>query len=173
MKGVQIRSFFWSVFSRFQTEYGEIRSISRIQTEYGERLNTERYSVSLRIQSEYGKIRTRKNSVFGHFSRSVGYRFQVVDIDAQPRFRYGRSDKWVFEKFMFHLERGILWEFLAWYDRINLKFEQAVRRFTIVYLNKAAKLSILQSFSSEVPLMASLIDKAALYWNNSNFWWKL
>ena len=27
-------------------------------------------SVSLRIQSEYGKIRTRKNPVFGHFSRS-------------------------------------------------------------------------------------------------------
>ena len=33
--------------------------------------NTERYSISLRIQSEYGKKRTRKNSVFGHFSRSV------------------------------------------------------------------------------------------------------
>ena len=29
------------------------------------------YFVNLRIQSEYGKIRTRKNSVFGHFSRSV------------------------------------------------------------------------------------------------------
>ena len=33
-------------------------------------LNTEIYSVNLRIQSEYRKIRTRKNSVFGHFSRS-------------------------------------------------------------------------------------------------------
>ena len=33
-------------------------------------LNTERYSVSLCIQSEYKKIRTRNNSVFGHFSRS-------------------------------------------------------------------------------------------------------
>ena len=30
-------------------------------------LNTEIYSVNLRIQSEYRKIRTRKNSVFGHF----------------------------------------------------------------------------------------------------------
>ena len=38
MKSIQIRSFFWSVFSR--------------------------------IQSEYRKIRTRKNSVFGHFSHS-------------------------------------------------------------------------------------------------------
>ena len=34
-------------------------------------LNTERYGVSLRIQSECRKIRTRKNSVFGHFSRSA------------------------------------------------------------------------------------------------------
>ena len=28
------------------------------------------YGVNLRIQSEYRKIRTRKNSVSGHFSRS-------------------------------------------------------------------------------------------------------
>ena len=34
------------------------------------RLNTERYEVSVRIQSECGKIRTRKNFVFGHISRS-------------------------------------------------------------------------------------------------------
>ena len=33
-------------------------------------LNTERYFVSLRIQSEWGKIRTIKNSAFGQFSRS-------------------------------------------------------------------------------------------------------
>ena len=47
---VQIRSLFWSVFSRIRTEYGEI--------------------VFLRIQSECGKIRTRKNSVSGHLSCS-------------------------------------------------------------------------------------------------------
>ena len=34
------------------------------------RLNKEIYLVNLRIQSEYGKIRTREDSVFGHFSRS-------------------------------------------------------------------------------------------------------
>ena len=33
-------------------------------------LNTDIYSVNLRIQSECGKIRTRKYSVFGQFSRS-------------------------------------------------------------------------------------------------------
>ena len=32
-------------------------------------LNTEIYGVIHRIQSEYRKIRTRNNSVFGHFSR--------------------------------------------------------------------------------------------------------
>ena len=34
-------------------------------------LNTEIYEVNLRIQSEYRKIRTRNNSVFGHFSPRV------------------------------------------------------------------------------------------------------
>ena len=33
-------------------------------------LNMEIYRVNIRIQSEYSKIRTRKNSIFGHFSRS-------------------------------------------------------------------------------------------------------
>ena len=33
-------------------------------------LSMEIYSVNLRIQAEYRKIRTRNNSVFGHFSRS-------------------------------------------------------------------------------------------------------
>ena len=51
VKSVQIRSHFWSVFSRIQTEYGKI--------------------LSLRIQSECGKIRTRNNSVFGHSSHAV------------------------------------------------------------------------------------------------------
>ena len=35
-------------------------------------LNTEIYGINLRIQSEYRKTQTRKNSVFGHFSRNVG-----------------------------------------------------------------------------------------------------
>ena len=39
------------------SEYG-------VFSEYGDLL------VNLRIQSEYREIRTRKNSVFGHFSRS-------------------------------------------------------------------------------------------------------
>ena len=52
MKSVQMWSSFWSVFSCIR------------------RLNTEIYGVNLCIQSEYRKKLTRKNSVFGHFSRS-------------------------------------------------------------------------------------------------------
>ena len=33
-----------------------------------------KYEISLRIQSECGKIRTRNNSVFGHFSDSVSFK---------------------------------------------------------------------------------------------------
>ena len=51
VKCVQILSYFWSVFSCIRTEYGD-------------------YGVNFRIQSEYKKIRTRNNSVFGHFSPS-------------------------------------------------------------------------------------------------------
>ena len=47
VKSVQIRSYFWSVFSCIRTEYGDL--------------------LNLRIQSEYRKIRTRNNSVFGRF----------------------------------------------------------------------------------------------------------
>ena len=52
VKIAQMRSYFWSVFSCIQTEYGDLFCESR-------------------IQSEYRDIRTRNNSVFGHFSRSV------------------------------------------------------------------------------------------------------
>ena len=41
------------------------------------------YGVNFRIQSEYMKIRTRKNSVFGHFSRSVRHkkRVNIYNVD--------------------------------------------------------------------------------------------
>ena len=33
-------------------------------------LNMETYGVNVRISSKYGKIQTRKNSIYGYFSRS-------------------------------------------------------------------------------------------------------
>ena len=50
VKSVQIRSFFLPAFSQIWTEYGDLWS---------------------GILSECEKIRTRKNSVFGHFTRRV------------------------------------------------------------------------------------------------------
>ena len=44
VKCVQIRSFFWSVFSRIRAEYGGIRSISR-------------YSVRMRENKDQRKLR--------------------------------------------------------------------------------------------------------------------
>ena len=38
-------------------------------------LNTEIYFVNFRIECEYRKMRTRNNSVFGHFSRNVRMEF--------------------------------------------------------------------------------------------------
>ena len=45
-------------------------------------LNTEIYRVNLRIQSEYRKIRTRNNSVFGHFSHSGGFVKSITNVHA-------------------------------------------------------------------------------------------
>ena len=52
VKSVQIRIYFWSVFSYIWIE-------------------TERYDLSV-FRPNTGKLRTRNNSVFGHFSRSEG-----------------------------------------------------------------------------------------------------
>ena len=52
VKSIQIRSLSWAVSSCIRTECGDLR-------------------VNLRIQSEYRKIRTRKISILGHFSRGV------------------------------------------------------------------------------------------------------
>ena len=48
----QYSEFFWSLFFRIRTEYGEIQSISP-------------YSVRMRANTD------QKNSEYGHFSRSV------------------------------------------------------------------------------------------------------
>ena len=74
VKSVQIRSYFWSVFTCIWTEYREIR--------------------------------TRNNSVLGHFSRSVGYpinvhnRLFVKNYDKYCRLLSLKKKKNVFSKNM-------------------------------------------------------------------------
>ena len=72
-KSVQIRSFFWSVWSRIWTEYGEMRSISP-------------YSVRIRKNTD------QKNSVFGHFSRSALF-FKQRDL-MRPVSMIGQKNCW-------------------------------------------------------------------------------
>ena len=53
-------------------------------------LNTERYFVSLRIESKCWKIRTRNNSVFGHFSRvSLGIQSECGKIRTRNNSVFG------------------------------------------------------------------------------------
>ena len=53
IKSVQMRSFFLDRISFYsETEYGELQS-------------------NLHIQSEYNKMKTRKSSIFAHFSHSI------------------------------------------------------------------------------------------------------
>ena len=95
MKTVRIRSFFWSIFSCFQ--------------------------------SEYRKIRTRNNSVFGHFSRSVLPLYSITVFSIM---------KFLVKTFMIKLFAWInvfknlwlfLWDFLySKYDIRYFSFEGAV-----------------------------------------------
>ena len=45
-------------------------------------LNAKVYSVNIRIKSEYGKIRTKKNSVFGDFPHSAGNNY-IIEISVK------------------------------------------------------------------------------------------
>ena len=70
---------------------------------------TERYSVSFRIQAEcgkieYSKIRTRKNSIFGHFSRSGSY----LDLFYFINFRAAILNLFLCDLFLFVVKADIM-----------------------------------------------------------------
>lgn len=54
-------------------------------------MNTEIYSVNLYLHCEYGKIRTRKNSVFRHFSHSMMKHLYIYSMNVTQSNRYGTS----------------------------------------------------------------------------------
>ena len=61
VKSVQIQSYFWSVFSRIRTEYGEILRISP-------------YSVRMRENTD------QNNSKYGYFLRNLIQSFFINDF---------------------------------------------------------------------------------------------
>ena len=109
-----MRTYFWSVFSCIRTEYGDFFT--------------------------YRKIRTRNNSVFGHFSRSAGYRvyklwiFVCEKSSSLCSFRLKDTFWWIQKSIFFinffvciyHLHI-IIYHFLwyyhckIWYHKLNFK----------------------------------------------------
>ena len=61
VKSVQILSFFWSVFSSFQTEYGEIHRISPYSVRMQENTNQKKLPVSIVQNSFLNQIRRLQN----------------------------------------------------------------------------------------------------------------
>ena len=59
-------------------------------------LDTEIFGVNLRIQSEYRKIRTRGNSIYGHFSRSVGFFVKIWNTwNSKQWITFNEKDSWM------------------------------------------------------------------------------
>ena len=70
LKSVQIRSFFWCVFSCIRIEYRDLLRKSPYSVRIQEDMDQEKLRITLRIQSKYKIKLTRKNFIFGHFSRT-------------------------------------------------------------------------------------------------------
>ena len=90
VKSVQIRSFFWSVFSRIRTEYGEILHISL-------------YSVQMRENTD------QNNSKYGHFLRSASLMDQYFYTNPQGNMRllYQNLSDTIITDFIWSYERHI------------------------------------------------------------------
>ena len=77
MSTVELSTGIW--WAEYESDFNRLQITAWRVSKYGVffgpyflvfELNTEIYRVNLRIQFEYRKMRTRKNSVVGHFSRS-------------------------------------------------------------------------------------------------------
>ena len=95
-------------------------------------LNTERYFVSLRIQSECGKIRTRNKSVFGHFSRSVTY---VYQRNISTHIRLFRLHIVLFSLIKPNCLIILFHNFLAWFSKLSTYSYILFHSFTIKWLS--------------------------------------
>ena len=104
-------------------------------------LNMEIYRVNLRIQFEYRKIRTRKNSVVGHFSRSEwvwDYMWLQVTMGWNKR-----NSKWLeviyihYLDFLLHLLHCYWWAFFYYGTNHFWKVSKSKRHrsYSIIIIN--------------------------------------
>ena len=64
--GAELSALGWILYTAYKvSKYGLFLVRNLLYSDWIRRFNP--YSINLRIQSEYRKIRTRNNSVFGHF----------------------------------------------------------------------------------------------------------
>ena len=79
VKSVQIRSFFWSVFSRIRTEYGEMRSISP----YSDRMRENMDKKKLRIWT-----------LFTQCARAASLTLRKVMMELSKAIYWPKNGKW-------------------------------------------------------------------------------
>ena len=121
-------------------------------------LNTERYEVSLHIQSECGKIRTRKNSVFGQFHTvfvALTYLLQCIGVHCSPNtlgpglVRYLEADNRDHEGWHLELFVAIPWS----------SFIQQMRK-TGTFGDELALRAVANLFNVETTLVSTLGEDA-------------
>ena len=108
-------------------------------------LNTEIYEVNLRIQSEYRKIRTRKNTIFGHFSRSV----------SRSLFSKNASMRQMFDRI---LKTPLIFGSISFAQKIYFSFP-----FLQILLTRNIKIWILFLWKAKKPMMVIIILKTVSY----------
>ena len=94
------------------------------------------------------------------------------------------SITWVLEKVMFRFELRNILKMFVWNDPLNVGIRTLFEHLLLQIITKqqsslyhllswsGTRSSWWWSFSVESPLMVPVIAMEALYWNNSNFWWK-
>ena len=125
-------------------------------------LNTERYEVSLLIQSECGKIRTRKNSVFWHFARSERSN-STVWFDLKPN---GKSNIFYAQHKPIDINKS-LWHLLRDSELPNLTVAFVYRFFRVkkIWSFEKENNEFLQCKHTIVFLkMTKVYDINALFW---------
>ena len=99
-------------------------------------LNTDIYFVNLRIQSGNGKIRTRKNSVFGHFTRSDN------DTKSNPCFTFSSVNNIIdWNKFYIYKNDKYNWFSMdrGWKGRNNLQICLNFHFYVLIWRNISCK----------------------------------
>ena len=148
MSTVELSTGIW--WAEYESDFNRLQITAWRVSKYGVffgpyflvfELNTEIYRVNLRIQFEYRKMRTRKNSVVGHFSRSEwvwDYMWLQVTMGWNKR-----NSKWLeviymhYLDFLLHLLHCYWWAFFYYGTNHFWKVSKSKRHrsYSIIIIN--------------------------------------